>query len=907
MDTAEKSILNFKELKKEFEQIYHKYIELRMPELNTLENNTFNKYYDSENINVDITDHNNIYIKEDNKILTYGDSLIALNFLSSFKKFNNIVSNLNSEYNKKSIPIVYNASIKDIVKSIKSTDSIYKRLVTNTPVKSTYINNANLNYIFYANGKLIATEYKDFENEIFLKSFLRIRKEFPKNTITLKNIELTNSFKAFVTYELLNHDIPEKNTRQLTRKKYSFDIKFREILPSKLFNNTFDIVKSHQSEAFKNAFEIYVNNEKKQYENFCILRGELVSFYYNEKQYTVEKKDTLHKSCMRNSNAVSVYNILKNVVGLLSLLDNTNKLKGRSLYWTGYKINPNFSLKDQLIESNKTNFIDRIYYDGIKTCNHFVTYANFNGLETSYSNNPLKHGYFCVVLPKITLKDIIKLIQFDINKITRLINFSKSDYFKILEQEDLFKLLECIEWPFMDSFSNSNIIEIDGEKKIVLTNFSTKYSKNIKDILSEYLFDEYKKFPILSFKKPNNNNKNEINVIKSYFSRFNKFFIKSSNNKLIEIVKNKEENISFDIITDKVISILTDLGASSNNIIFYSRNSKEDLNSNIFGYHSILEFSKIPLNFIEELIEFDHKDSIHINGHINYNHINFYIKFYKIFNRNIYYSEFLLINEIIRYLLDNKEISINNTIKNFLNLDKDFNLIPIKQKNIENNIKILMGKKNQIYDIYPYSIKGLINENSGLYNCLKILIACIKNFKYKSNDYLKVSESEEEIYLNILNYKENKIYLYISEEVNKEIPIILNISDILEMDFDNFFIDTKINSIDYSKNITITDYISYENFYEILNKYLDTLIENKELLSSILSSIQYYTKKYSNKSCFYNVYTIIIERMLNITPLTDILNFKDFIEIFNLNIMFLNKSNYKDIIELEIKKIFPNK
>ncbi len=369
----------------------------------------------------------------------------------------------------KSIPLIKLKSIEDIIENSNYDDPVLKRLRSDSlKVKSTYLNNKNINFIDYNDGNIVALNYNDIKKGIFstFKSYILLRYNastglerynsiksiIPLETVKIRNITINNG--------VIQINFTSKNgiaTRQVIRE----DLKFTVYKPGKLLPALFDIIKSHQSEHFVNACKTYEMQKEEQIKKFEIINGKLISFYYHYGKYSDEGMGSLHTSCMRNSDSVNFYSVFPKVISMLSKFDNKGKLKGRALLWKGIpgKYLDDFKNGTKTIEELRKfeeNVMDRIYYDSQETANTFVSYAKVKGIKTSYGSSPNeaieKKEYF-VILPEISSE--------------------KALYLTTTEHGT----------PYMDSFSNLIENKVNNISTLYMTNMGTRgFSGPFKDI-----------------------------------------------------------------------------------------------------------------------------------------------------------------------------------------------------------------------------------------------------------------------------------------------------------------------------------------------------------------------------------------------------------------------------------------
>lgn len=129
-----------------------------------------------------------------------------------------------------------------------------------------------------------------------------------------------------------------------------------------------------------NSYKSIYNDLILKKNTFKIVTGEDIRFWYNQSNY-VQGNGNLNKSCMRDerkSDRLDLYVMNPEKVALLILLNNDNKLLGRSLIWN--------------VDEPNIVYMDRVYsvYDEIKIA--FERYADEQGWNKRYSNGEDNNG-----------------------------------------------------------------------------------------------------------------------------------------------------------------------------------------------------------------------------------------------------------------------------------------------------------------------------------------------------------------------------------------------------------------------------------------------------------------------------------------------------------------------------------
>jgi len=148
---------------------------------------------------------------------------------------------------------------------------------------------------------------------------------------------------------------------------------------------------NQEIEKFVNVYKSYYDYNKA--DNFKVVDGSLINYWYAEDNYQLPEVGTLGNSCMKSEDANSyldMYNSNKNVK-LLILLGIDNKLLGRAILW-------------DLIDGK---FMDRVYTTDESDVELFIKWAENNEYSYKFLQNS-KLGQICS--PKNDYKpDTIKM------------------------------------------------------------------------------------------------------------------------------------------------------------------------------------------------------------------------------------------------------------------------------------------------------------------------------------------------------------------------------------------------------------------------------------------------------------------------------------------------------------------
>ena len=154
-------------------------------------------------------------------------------------------------------------------------------------------------------------------------------------------------------------------------KKYRSDIKIGRLV-TKIFGDQFPRNKARgYSDSTPNDLESFVNmyktSDPKLFENFEIVEGDDISYWYHEDRYYNED-GSLGSSCMKEASYLEMYDDNPNKIKLLLLRPEEDKtvICGRALLWS-------------LDEPENRIFMDRVYTNDYSDEQLFIMYAKKNG------------------------------------------------------------------------------------------------------------------------------------------------------------------------------------------------------------------------------------------------------------------------------------------------------------------------------------------------------------------------------------------------------------------------------------------------------------------------------------------------------------------------------------------------
>lgn len=148
-------------------------------------------------------------------------------------------------------------------------------------------------------------------------------------------------------------------------------------IATKLLQSIGRKIQSKELEDFVNEFKSRIEILKNKMNLFKLVEGDEIAYWYLESNYDKTKQGTLHTSCMRYDKCQKYLNIYTKNTDVCKLLifrseSNDSLITGRALVWT---------------LSDKSTFMDRIYYSKDSDVDIFIEYAIKNGWHYKSSQN----------------------------------------------------------------------------------------------------------------------------------------------------------------------------------------------------------------------------------------------------------------------------------------------------------------------------------------------------------------------------------------------------------------------------------------------------------------------------------------------------------------------------------------
>ena len=653
----------------------------------------------------------NIFLQKKRNLIDDEQSITShsSNNLTDFNNFNN--SNINEEESEKQSKKSFEEK-KFLSEIGKKLINFYKRKFFNENELNEIVNkykekNEIIDFLFEFicnnfNGDFdkiyINDEFNDIKinnNEISFEEIKKIYDEFLNDYFNYLNSKNRNS-KNLLLFEYTN-----LNDYLNHKKKFFFALIKLNI---NLRNTKFDlnnIIKHIQN---KNLIQIENENNK----NIIIN-----NFFSDE-----NKKISINNNNFNNFNGAIKLN-----------LENYSDLNNE--FEKIIKNNELFSINNK----NINNFLP-LKLSGISSKNLFI-FNNKNSLNLTefflYNENKTFNSQFRKFLLNLSKNPDSIIYHFIITKNTKKINFNNNN------NNNLIDFIYNLNVPFYFIKQKPNEILIIEPETTLISFIKEKEDKN-----------EYNKnFILIEF---NSGFINNINDIKNFYEKNNKFNNVPVINTFIQIINKNLKNLSLEIIKYLKTCLLTffdkneDLNVIKDFIINKKINVIQKFNKNFFCYECNKEV---------------------VNYYTNYNNkfycLNCSLKFIK--KINVIYEKFNnieitnLFNRLNKFILNefkNEEISDEKqNCFDFNDFNNDFNEENFKNENFEFDII----KKINYNKINRFCIPAIIGQQKNSFVC------------YDSNDFDKRNLGEMEIEideLNIKNYNKNNDKNNFSLIVRKE-------------------------------------------------------------------------------------------------------------------------------------------
>ncbi len=194
--------------------------------------------------------------------------------------------------------------------------------------------------------------------------------------IAIDNPKLISYFTASKIKKAVDDGVTDSSiySSPALRKKYAIMTK-----PGKLFRYLAPELDNEEVKFLVNRWRAFTN-QYQEHTNYLSLESDIKKYYHHNKY--ASQSGSLGNSCMKHSSCQSYLDFYDNYdVKILVLKDDTGKISGRALIWSGVKI-------DKLPDCN--TFMDRIYTNDENDETLFKEYADKNNIayknRQSYTN-----------------------------------------------------------------------------------------------------------------------------------------------------------------------------------------------------------------------------------------------------------------------------------------------------------------------------------------------------------------------------------------------------------------------------------------------------------------------------------------------------------------------------------------
>lgn len=815
--------------------------------------------------------------------------LIILNTLiyerSPLKITNSYIVHLIEFYEKSPTKInlifklIYKFLIENFSDSIQNNLFIYEVLEMNTNIYNTnnLVSDISMHLKFFniLDKQKIKINLLDVLNNLQKLKYKKI--DFKDSNIFKVILEylnkLTRNFKTKTDFKFLDNNL--EPVIVLTNYLSNFDKKFlSDILTEYLIINNYKkyilriilennyIYSNINQEDLGNLIKLFIQNKDNLRENEI-------------DEYLIDVDEFLKNSNVQNLYDLNLKHKLKNLFRFFQLnkVFHDNQIKVEVLKEFDYEnLNLNLNTILEIFLVSKFN-IDQIEDIETLICrtNDIYQALAFEKIEYLYNLFLIFFKYqkdkLYLEILNIFVKSKSKLGFSYFEKCLSQIKKSKIDVTNILNEKNLrLKVLEYTE--------NFNIFN-DGEfiEKINFNKdkISVKFNLENEDIFTMINIDEKTNCSKIYIETKSDQKRSTITArefLLKYVEKLNSHF--------------SEENINIPQLNNKKLkySINPKLKILLEKIKFDYKGKEFKFNTNIdfkcAVYKNLIRLGEI--NSIEEIIELENFSKISSSNKISDDDLikilRFLINIYSFENSHLFEKSLLEIREKIHNLsLSSNSIEINSRIVNLISQIIIFNLHNIKYINIyqlEFLNKILPDEyKFDIKNIEVFRLLTKITRNK--FNILPFLSQ--KDFKFLLKDvYLKdhLKNNYNELILNINYFKENLFLGDKSKSYN---------------DNDLSLLQNKYQLIEVFKNISMNNFMNFQNFFSIDN--------HKFSINCIFLFYLKIITNLPNLACVNPSYCFVIK---DIFLLIKHYNISDF-ELRNLSQEILNLPNLHFIIE----------
>lgn len=223
-----------------------------------------------------------------------------------------------------------------------------------------------LNFMFYSNGNFYGIQPTPFVSQVRSTAYNQETRKYDEDLLKkmFDNFDGEDYYES--GYDILNDMRFKCSKSSLSKVLIAIlpQLKMEQIVELSDFINTEMLAKKSAAEVGENIFE---------------LKGELITYFYNVKNYYYPKEGTLGNSCMRYDNTTEQIRFYANNpdhVALLSYIEN-KKLLARAVLW-------------EAVDGKK--YVDRIYCSSSKYGTKLAGYCKQKGYKTIHYSTSLEYG-----------------------------------------------------------------------------------------------------------------------------------------------------------------------------------------------------------------------------------------------------------------------------------------------------------------------------------------------------------------------------------------------------------------------------------------------------------------------------------------------------------------------------------
>ena len=223
-----------------------------------------------------------------------------------------------------------------------------------------------LNFIFHLNGNFYGLQPTSFVSQLRSTTYNKETRNYDEELLTKMFDNFNKDDYYEYGYDILNDMTYKCSKSSLAKVLIAIlpQLKMEQIVELSDFISTEMLASKSAAEVGENIFE---------------MKGELITYFYNVKNYYYPKEGSLGNSCMRYDNTTEQIRFYANNpdhVALLSYIEN-KKLLARAVLW-------------EAVDGKK--YVDRIYCSSSKYGTKIAGYCKQKGYKTIHYTTSLEYG-----------------------------------------------------------------------------------------------------------------------------------------------------------------------------------------------------------------------------------------------------------------------------------------------------------------------------------------------------------------------------------------------------------------------------------------------------------------------------------------------------------------------------------